>query len=60
MRVIVVNDNDVVYNYEKLAEVLQDAMMKALEQMTLDEIKQLDWFNSSSYQRVGQTEVEKC
>lgn len=60
MRVIVVNDNAVVYNYEKLAEVLEKAMLTALEQMTLDEIKQLDCFNSSSYQRVGQMDVEKC
>jgi len=60
MRVTVVNTEQVVYNYEKLAKVLEDAMLKTLEQMTLDEIKQIDWFNASNYQRVGQMEIEKC
>jgi hypothetical protein len=47
------------YNKEKLVKVLEDAMLKTLENMTLDEIKQIDWFNSSNYQRVGCTEVKK-
>ncbi len=36
-------------NKETLQKALYDAMLKTLENMPLEEIKKISWFNSASY-----------
>lgn len=39
----------------KLQKALYDAMIKTFATMSIEEIKQIDWFCGSNYERIGTT-----